>query len=74
MRHDVRENKVESPPISLPEEGTPGGAPLGVDRTLGSAEPGLRSRPGASQGGVASTLPGHLPYEELEGTGLQHYT
>ena len=36
----ARKDKVQGPPVSLPDKDEPGEAPLGVGRTLGSAEPG----------------------------------
>ena len=54
----ARKDKVQGPPVSLPDKDEKGEAPLGVGRTLG---------------GVAAKSPNHLPYGEMAETGLQHY-
>ena len=66
---NAQKDKVEGPPVILPEQDShggepPGAAPYGVGRTW----PG--SRPGASRGGVAAKAPDHLPYMQMAGTGL----
>ena len=58
----AQEDKVEGPPISLPEEDRAGGGSPWVGRTW------MASCPGALRGGVAAKSPDHLPYMQMAGT------